>query len=278
MCVIAYKPVGVAVPSEDVLHNCFLSNPHGAGVAIIHPGATSVEVHKGFMKFDDLRTFVNTNVTQFDAVAYHFRITTAGGTSPGNCHPFPVSSDVNALKALDYTARFVLMHNGILGKGDEKAGLSDTQLYVRDKLAPRNIRSIESVKRDVAAETVGSRVLLMDGMAHDVEMTGTGWVQGDKTAPGMWFSNDSFKGWERSFHSKSDAMYPSDYDICRMCGGDVELISVNHDIFECMECGTLYNADMEELQMVPVAQDYPLELCFERPRKKNKSKAKSRWR
>ena len=34
MCIIVYKPAGKRLPSENILKNCFINNPDGAGIMI----------------------------------------------------------------------------------------------------------------------------------------------------------------------------------------------------------------------------------------------------
>lgn len=258
MCVICYKPAGVTPPSEGVLMNCFDANPDGAGLAVIRPSADAVDIYKGFMDFDKFMDFSKCVVTADDIVGYHFRITTAGGTSPQNCHPFPISSHVEDLKALSFHTRFAMLHNGIIGQGDSKLKLSDTQLYIKNTLAPRYPQSIEAERDAIARETKGSRVLLMDGRTHETAMIGDGWVQSD----GLYYSNDSFRDdyllryrYPKSRTSVTD--YPfDDYEVpCPMCGGYAEAISYSHDLLECMDCGALMNSRGETIYLVTEGGD-----------------------
>lgn len=255
MCVIAYKPAGVRPPSEDILMNCFTANPDGAGIAVIRPTADAVDIYKGFMSFDRFMEFAETVVTEDDIVGYHFRITTAGGTSPENCHPFPVSTHVKDLKALSFHTRFALLHNGIIGQGDFKLKLSDTQLYIKNTLAPRRMQSIASESGRISLETKGSRVLLMDGRTHETAMLGDGWIQ-DKD--GCSYSNGSFRDdyLLRYRYSKSKTGAVDEYlfadgeMLCPLCGGFAEAISYNHDLLECYDCGTLMNSMGETIHIV----------------------------
>lgn len=256
MCVIAYKPAGVNPPSEDILMNCFDANPDGAGIAIIRPTADAVDIYKGFMDFDKFMDFSKCVVTADDIVGYHFRITTAGGTSPQNCHPFPVSTHVEDLKALSFHTRFAMLHNGIIGQGDSKLKLSDTQLYIKNTLAPRHMQSIAAESGRISLETKGSRVLLMDGRTHEVAMLGDGWVQ-DKD--GCSYSNNSFRDDYHRYpkNKTSVADYPfAEGDVpCPLCGGYSEVISYSHDLLECMDCGALMNSRGETIYLVTEGGD-----------------------
>ena len=46
MCVICYKPKGIAFPEERILQNCFDNNPDGAG--FMWPENGKVHIRKGF--------------------------------------------------------------------------------------------------------------------------------------------------------------------------------------------------------------------------------------
>ena len=258
MCVICYKPAGVRPPSDDILSNCFDANPDGAGLAIIRPSSDATDIYKGFMSYNTFKEFADSVVTEDDIVGYHFRIATSGGTRPENCHPFPVSMYPEDLRALSYHSRFALLHNGVLGKGDEQLHLSDTQLYVKNVLAPRYPQSVDAERETIAKETKGSRVLLMDGREHKAIMTGDGWVQSD----GLWFSNHSFEDtlpkyaynwWDKG---KKATDYPFDDEIpCPLCGGYAEAISYAHDLLECMDCGALMNSWGETIYLVTEGGD-----------------------
>lgn len=240
MCIIVFKDNFASLPSENVLRQCFCNNPDGAGVAIIRPTSSLVEIHKGFMDVESFISFATSAVGRDDIAAYHFRITTAGGTSPQNCHPFPVSEHVDDLTALHVNTRFAVVHNGILGKG--KGKLSDTQLYIRDRLAPRHFRRFShALLADVERETAGSRILLLDGEAHDVAKLGSGWITDNDT--GLAFSNETYK--PRQYPAWYDCLHIDDMPAalpCPSCGSsDAELISAYHGLYECPQCTCLFD-------------------------------------
>lgn len=75
-------------------------------------------IQKGFMTLEALLDALNAAAIQErDTVIYHFRIATSGGITPANCHPFPVSANVNDLKSLTIACKAAFVHNGVLGKG-----------------------------------------------------------------------------------------------------------------------------------------------------------------
>lgn len=241
MCIIAYKKEGAALPSESILETCFYNNPDGAGIAIMRPRAQKVEIHKGFMGVSSFIDFVSSAVDVNDCAAYHFRISTSGGTNPYNCHPFPISKKVEDLKALETNSRFAFIHNGVIGQGEKS--LSDTQVYVRDVLSNRNLAGLpQDIVKTVEKETDGSRTLLFDAVTHKVAFTGN-WITDEKT--GLLFSNTSYTARHYALFDNSPA---DDYDIkpCPHCDNwDTDLVSIYHNLFECPICNCLYDGKGE---------------------------------
>ena len=137
MCIIAAKPAGVAMPSEEKIENMWNRNSDGAG--IMYAVGNKVHIEKGFMtytsfntKLDELRGKYNLDKLP---VVMHFRITTHGGTKPENCHPFPITDSVGKLCKLNQTAQIGVAHNGIIDIRPRK-GISDTMEYIASQLAP----------------------------------------------------------------------------------------------------------------------------------------------
>lgn len=168
MCVIVHKPTGIAIPNDEVLKNCFNKNPHGSGILLYRQNSSHLEIHKGLMTFEDFKnTLTSLNIQVDDELVLHFRITTSGGTNPENCHPFPISSDINQLKQLRINTKQAFVHNGILGKGDEKLKLSDTQLFVQEVMAAPNVvnylddKMVQQIIEQIA-DSSGSKFFVAD--------------------------------------------------------------------------------------------------------------------
>ena len=142
MCVIVAKKMGVELPSKKILENCFDVNPDGAGLMYVNENK-KVIIEKGFMTFEAFYKKLMELDKRYDlkkkALVMHFRITTQGGTSPENCHPFPVTDDEKKLKATYLECNDVAFaHNGIISlysMRDDK-GLSDTMLLSKELLYP----------------------------------------------------------------------------------------------------------------------------------------------
>ena len=137
MCVIAAKPAGVDMPSDDRLMDMWYANPDGAGFMYADNGV--VRIRKGFMEPDKFIAAINELRSEHDLTSLplvmHFRITTHGGTKPENCHPFPISDNVGVLSKLESKTSLGVAHNGIINITPRK-GISDTMEYIATQLAP----------------------------------------------------------------------------------------------------------------------------------------------
>ena len=139
MCIIVGKKKGVDLPSKTTLENCFDNNSDGSGLAYVKN--RKVVNEKGFMTIEALYKRLMELNKQFDlknkALLMHFRITTHGGTSKGNCHPFPISNSRKKLKATYLECGNVAFAHNKTVKicADEKEkDMSDTQIFSRDYL------------------------------------------------------------------------------------------------------------------------------------------------
>ena len=149
MCIIVIKKKGIEIPSWDILKNCFYNNEDGAGFMYNKNGV--VYIKKGFMKWEDFKDALQDTIDELGrnvintGMVFHFRITTQGDTNPMNCHPFPISCKNNDLQQTYIQTNLGITHNGIIDLTTEHyyigmpysskdAGLSDTQLFIRDYL------------------------------------------------------------------------------------------------------------------------------------------------
>lgn len=165
MCVIAAKPAGVKMPSDNLIQDMWDANSHGAGIMILREGADHIILKKGYMKLKSfMRAIKNLNIQDSDIVVMHFRITTSGGTNKHNTHPFVISPKPAGTERLDVkTKRVCLAHNGIITplNGIDKR-YSDTALFVRDYLSVdgvyQNIYASKSMQ-DMIESYIGSSKL-----------------------------------------------------------------------------------------------------------------------
>lgn len=189
MCVIAFSPKGVDIPTETQLRQMWNHNPDGAGYSYVNKKG-KVVYRKGFMTFESLlkdleapERFKNTNF------AIHFRIGTSGKNDGATCHPFPLSTTFGDLRKLEGETDSVLFHNGVLGDGGIISPLaSDTQDFVV-AMTPLLKKYNRSKARDhfISELTKGSRLLILY-KNNAFKMFGDWQKDGD-----LWVSNLSYK-------------------------------------------------------------------------------------
>ena len=196
MCIIltcdAYKR-----PSYDTLAACWASNPDGAGFA--YAAGDAVELSKGYMTFGHLETALRT-VPDSAPLIIHFRIGTSGGYGPEVTHPYPVTSDLAALHALDVSCPVAVAHNGVLPyDSDDARGVSDTVAYVQRVVSrvarQRTVRDhgglckSAKARRALRRTSQGSRLALIDAAGHLLRI-GDGW---ETVTAGVYASNCSWR-------------------------------------------------------------------------------------
>ncbi len=211
MCIIAAKPAGVQAPDRAALRNMWEGNSDGAGFMYALKG--KVHIEKGFMKYTDfinawekLEKSVDTTKTP---IVLHFRITTHGGTCPENCHPFPITDNIGALKKLRLSSDLGVAHNGVIPNNPRK-GISDTMEYIATQLAPlkqalprfyENKHAMLLVKN-----AIKSRMAFLTG-------DGSIYTIGDFIEDnGILYSNSSYKYTTRSYSWNSYPWEDIDWD------------------------------------------------------------------
>lgn len=175
MCVICCSAAGRRQPTEDELSRMFQANPHGAGYMTARGGR--VEISKGYMSWADFRRAIRYEAfTDADPVIYHFRISTQAGISPEMCHPFPLSSYIDACKLLECTAPIGVAHNGIISLTTDRTDTeySDTAHFISEFMAYL-IRSPEDMHDPAILDAIGriarSKFALMDS-SGEIETIG----------------------------------------------------------------------------------------------------------
>lgn len=245
MCIAIFKPAGAPLPTTEALQNSFDNNPDGAGFMYLQDG--NVRICKGYMAWSDFEAAYNKHAfTEADTIGLHFRITTAGGTSKGNCHPFPLSADERSLKSQCITAPYAMMHNGIMGYGER--GLSDTQVFIRDiashPLFAGRLWEDKDVQAFLAHYSMGSRLCFLHG-------DGRYFLSGDwNEENGVFYSNTSHRygrksgwGWASDdfgtcdFRCKSCAV--QGIEDCPDCGG-LLVWDARNDEALCKACGASF--------------------------------------
>lgn len=187
MCIIVIKKAGIKIP--DTLKTCWDNNPEGAG--FMYADGKKVNIQKGFMKYKQFNKAIKRLEIDITAVpmVFHFRITTHGGTSQGNTHPFPISKDIKDLKKLQNRVDVGVCHNGIIS-GYGKKTISDTMDYIQRQLAPmqklqKNFYNNPLII-DIIDKAICSKMVFLDYKGN-VKTIGNFITDG-----GVQYSNDSY--------------------------------------------------------------------------------------
>ena len=156
MCIIAIKQAGIKMPATTTIENMWHNNKDGAGFMYTKDG--NVHIEKGFMTLKDLKAGLKRLEKTIDVVntpiILHFRITTHGGTSPGNCHPFPISEKLPLLQMTKCKAPLAVAHNGIIDIKPSQKDISDTMEYIITQLAP-----LYQLKKDFYRQPAGKKLI-----------------------------------------------------------------------------------------------------------------------
>ena len=238
MCIICLKVAGMEMPSAQYISNMFGRNDDGAGFAVAD--GDCVRIRKGFMTLDEFNDAIREEGDLTNkSVIMHFRITTHGGTSKECCHPFPLSDDLDELRALEIRAPFAVAHNGVIPNMDTSNGCSDTMAYIRDILYP--LSKLGSVMDDenisqVMFATLNSKMAIMNPAGRIVY-----WGDFEVGDDGLLYSNTSFKypaptykpsvwsyssygsystpyaGWDDDDWDNYATLFAPTFDICPEC-------------------------------------------------------------
>lgn len=196
MCIAIGKMAGQALPSEEIIRNCWESNDDGAGFAFAYNGA--VYIKKGFMTLDSFITALNECDKRYNlkecGMLMHFRIATHGGTIPSMTHPFPIVADNGALQKLEYCSDFAVVHNGIISLTSAKAhaekGMSDTAVFIRDYLsliAQNKSWFKRRANMELIDELIGSKMAILNRFGEIV------YTNGFQEDNGIMYSNGTYK-------------------------------------------------------------------------------------
>ena len=194
MCIIAIKQAGINMPAMKTIENCWYNNRDGAGFMYAKDG--NVYIEKGFMTLKDFKAALKQLEKTIDVVntpiILHFRITTHGGTSPGNTHPFPVTEKLPLLQMTKLKAPLAVAHNGIINIKPSKKNVSDTMEYIISQLAP-----LYQLKKDFYKQPAGKKLIYNFTKSKMAFLDGAGRIEtvGDFITgeDGLMYSNNSYK-------------------------------------------------------------------------------------
>lgn len=206
MCIIVAVPAGVEIPSDEVLRECFESNPDGAG--FMYSDGKRVRIRKGFMTWDEFKSALDAEldaglIFKESAVVLHFRIATHGKVKPMCCHPFPVSDEPSDLRATSIDARWGIAHNGVIHGMETNKSWSDSMDFVAGVVTPLARMNSAFMHSEDAIELLetacqGSRLAIVDN-AGDLALVGRFVEDG-----GVFYSNTSYLPTRWNYSSYGD--------------------------------------------------------------------------
>lgn len=202
MCLIVCKPIGQDAPGDKELKRWFKTHPDGMGL-MFNTQDGKVHILKGAMTPGEMITLQSTMIQLIKPlspkdvnIVYHFRQATHGSIKPGNCHPFPITKDVDKLKATEIITHRAIAHNGIIWEYgtyskkswsfDLSADLSDSQQFIIEYLADMGGHIHNKGTRQLIASYTESRFAILDNQGIDL----IGKFIKDK---GLYFSNGTYK-------------------------------------------------------------------------------------
>lgn len=212
MCIIAAKPAGISMPDTDRITNMWTRNSDGAGFMYAKDGKVYIE--KGFMKLNELLDRIKQLGKTVDLksvpVVMHFRITTSGGTSPENCHPFPVTSNLGVLRKLKSTCALGVAHNGIIDITPRK-GISDTMEYILSQLSLLYQAMPKFYESKPAMQLVENAI---DSKMAMLTKAGRIYTIGNfEEDGGIMYSNTSYKGWSSYYTGGKYGTYDNGWSV-----------------------------------------------------------------
>jgi predicted glutamine amidotransferase len=180
MCIAILNTKGATLKKE-LLHNCWKNNGDGAGMLYIndHGMMEVFKEMKDFNAFYDKYTEVKHMYGKRNIVL-HFRISTHGGVTESNCHPFMVHQDLG------------FVHNGMIYNVPDSKIHSDTYMFNESILKKlKEGFEYDDDILDMIEMYIGSGSKLIFLNAYD------DWAIVNEKAGhwnmGCWFSNSSYK-------------------------------------------------------------------------------------
>lgn len=194
MCVICVSDKGVRQPSDWEIKKMFAKNPHGAGYMVAN--GKEVRISKGFMNVNELlRALHSEHFTKKDVVVYHFRISTQAGINPEMTQPFPLSENLDHMKAMNVSCQCGIAHNGIIpittDPGEKE--FSDTAMFIAFYLTelvrrPKDLRNKE-ILADIE-DLIQSKMVILDA-SGDMAFIGKWYDMGGLKCSNLYFQREN---------------------------------------------------------------------------------------
>lgn len=213
MCIIAIKPPHHKMIDESIIETMFQNNPDGSGY--MYSYNNKVHIEKGFMTLKELLNSLDSlkkkvNIEEIPLIL-HFRISTSGKIDGATCHPFPVTSDLNALRKTHVITNLGMAHNGVIYDFEEKKSIySDTQLFVNkcvSYLYDINPKFLHDDRTEKMLEPIinGSRLAFLD--RHGNIYRYGDWCENN----GIFYSNEGYIPWTSRYYHYDSNYYDNYY-------------------------------------------------------------------
>ena len=141
MCIIILKPINEKIPDKKILEQCFKENSDGIGY--MYRKNNKIHIVKGFFNLNDF--YKSIKKVENNEICIHFRYSTHGEISEGNCHPFPLTKSIVELQQKKISCNIGICHNGIISEVEKHETLSDTMMFIKNL----NIDSIKEISNKV---------------------------------------------------------------------------------------------------------------------------------
>lgn len=213
MCIIAIKPPHHKMIDESIIETMFQNNPDGSGY--MYSYNNKVHIEKGFMTLKELLNSLDSlkkkvNIEEIPLIL-HFRISTSGKVDGATCHPFPITSNLNALRKTHVITNLGMAHNGVIYDFEEKKSIySDTQLFVNkcvSYLYDINPKFLHDDRTEKMLEPIinGSRLAFLD--RHGNIYRYGDWCEND----GIFYSNEGYIPWTSRYYHYDSNYYDNYY-------------------------------------------------------------------
>jgi hypothetical protein len=237
MCIIMVIPYGEKIPSLDVFKICAKNNKDGFG--FMYRRNNTIRIRKGYFNVEQLYNDVK-NIKNSE-ICIHFRYATHGTISAGNCHPFPLTNNVDTLRRTKLTCDIGIAHNGVISGMEKDIQLSDTMVFIKN-LSVDNPKEISTHIKDIDGKFLimsKYKTYLIGNFLYD---------------DGIYYSNDGYKKVESYFATSYLCGKPDPYleglEMCEYCKHQyVEKDVVNKIIIDpCISCDGNKNFELSEMK------------------------------
>ena len=157
-----------------------------------------VIIEKGFMKFNDfynrlIECDLHHNLKK-STLIIHFRVATSGLVDNGNCHPYPITNNINLLRKTEIECEIGVAHNGVIREYNGKDNiLNDTQMFIIEVIddlianTKKEYYKSKTFKKIMESMINGSRLVLLNTAGEIIKIGN--WIEEN----GLYFSNDKYK-------------------------------------------------------------------------------------